>query len=270
MKRNKQRVYVLGAGPAGLLAAHAAIERGYDVQIFSKPGPSGIAAKSQLYGCQYLHAPVPTPHVAGPANKVVYTLSGTINGYRQKVYGATYHGTVSPDEYGPEVDHEAWDLRQVYDQMWQAYMYDIVPTELGPGQVSEMLETKPRLIISTIPAPALCVVEEHRFSSADIWAYGEAPGRRAPVEVPPFTVVCNGDPDRAWYRAANVYGHTTVEWPGRRKPPIDGVVAVSKPVSTDCNCWTASKRFVRAGRFGRWTKGVLVHEAYEQTLEMLR
>jgi hypothetical protein len=270
VKRHKKRVYVLGAGPAGLLAADAADALGYDVTVFSKPNPSGLVAKSQLYGCQYLHAPVPSPVLAGAPNQVTYTLQGEVAGYRDKVYGPSYHGAVSPDEYGTEVDHKAWDLRRVYEALWRNWQWDIVPVDIGPGQVHEMLDSKPHLLVSTIPAPQLCINTEHLFPEASVWAFGEAPNRISPVRVPPFTVQCNGEPDVGWYRAANVYGYTTVEWPARRKPPIDGVVRVAKPISTNCDCWCGNKRYLRAGRFGRWQKGVLVHEAYKEVYEWLR
>jgi hypothetical protein len=76
-----------------------------------------------------------------------------------------------------------------------------------------------------------------------------------------MTVQCNSNDAPRWYRAANVYGYSTVEWPAGPKPPWPGVVSVTKPLSTNCDCWVG-KRFHRVGRFGRWTKGVLVHEAF--------
>lgn len=268
----KRIVYVLGAGPAGLLAATAAEERGCEVLVFTRGGPGGQPAKSELYGCQYLHAPVPTDSIAGNPDRVRYLLDGTAAGYREKVYGERWQGQVSPDEYGPEENHMAWDLRAVYDELWEKWHYRMAVAELNAPLVQELLDKgKPYRMLSTVPAPALCGDDEHNFLAQQVWAFGEAPGRVSPVPCPPFTVVCNGDRDTGWYRVANVYGHTTVEWPGtRRQPPIEGVVKVQKPLRTDCECWIHNPAFRRLGRYGRWQKGVLVHTAYYDALEMTR
>lgn len=267
---SRKQIFVLGAGPAGLLAAEAAHERGYEVQVVSKPGPAGKPAKSQLYGCQYLHAPVPrTLPFAGHARKVDYMLVGSSDGYRDKVYGRDYIGPVSPDEFGPMQNHEAWDIRRVYDELWLRWSPSIMPVRITPQKVEEMLGYKVKHVLSTIPATMLCTDEEHKFPAAQIWAFGESPNRISPISIKPFTVVCNGEPGQAWYRAANVFGYTTVEWPASRKPPIDGVVPVFKPLRTDCDCWLKDSRFKRLGRFGKWQKGVLVHEAYEEALRLL-
>ena len=48
------RVVILGCGPAGLAAAKAATDLGRETVIVSQSD-----LPSMLYGCQYLHAPVP-------------------------------------------------------------------------------------------------------------------------------------------------------------------------------------------------------------------
>ena len=73
-------------------------------------------------------------------------------------------------------------------------------------------------------------------------------------------VECNGTRDVGWYRKATVFGHTTVEWPIRRKPPVKGVVTVRKPLSTNCDCWLNDRiPVLRVGRYGKWQKGYLTH-----------
>lgn len=272
--RKKKIVYVLGAGPTGLIIAEGAKMRGCEVLVFSRPGDSGRAAKSELHGCQYLHAPVPTPSLAGLPRTVRYTLTGTVEGYRAKVYGPSWQGRVSPDEYGDEQPHEAWDIRRVYDKLWQDWQYRIVPKDLDHTLVSSLLtHGRPHRMFSTVPAPALCRDKDHAFTVSGVWAFGErdapSPKPLSPVSCEPFTVVCSGNPDVGWYRVANVYGYTTVEWPARRKPPIDGVVQVRKPLATNCDCFLGHKGFLRVGRFGRWQKGVLVHHAYEEAMAAL-
>jgi hypothetical protein len=270
--KRRRIVYILGAGPAGLLAAEAAHLRGCEVLVFTRPSESGNPLKSELHGCQYLHAPLPSPDLAGDGHPVQYRLQGDVEGYRRKVYGARWRGEVSPDEYGSEEPHMAWDLRSVYDQLWDKWYWRLVPKHINAGTLDSLLtHGRPYRMLSTIPAPALCVYPEHQFVSEDVWAIGETPTQKPPVTCDPFTVLCNGEPDTGWYRVANVYGHTTVEWPGgRRKPPLEGVVRVQKPLTTDCDCWMYQSGYRRLGRFGQWQKGVLVHQVFNDAMETLK
>jgi hypothetical protein len=226
-------VLVLGCGPAGLMAAQAARDAGAEVLVLS------IRRKSQLYGCQYLHAPLGRYTPSEPV-KVTYLLQGTASGYREKVYGAGFAGPVSPEVLGDE--HLAWNLREAYDVLYHEWWAYIVDMPFRDG--------KP------------------------IWAMGDSPQQKVPVPVVKLAntdnaVICNGDMDTGWYRASHVWGYGTVEWPyrhERRKPPLTGVALVQKPISTDCDCHPG---VVRAGRYGKWQKGVLTHHAYEETYRLL-
>lgn len=276
IKRGKQerRVAILGAGPAGVLAAQAAYERGYDPVIFSRPplgDRTGEVAKSELHGCQYLHAPVPDPSFAGGAGTpVAYTIQGTAEGYRAKVYGPDARVQVSPDEYGNAHDHMAWDLRHVYDKLFARWQPKMRPMHITPEEVRIALGRGAWIrVLSTVPAPAICADPAHRFDVQPIWAMGQREdGPDLPFPCPPNTVICNGDRHTGWYRIANVFGMKTVEWPEGRKPPFKGVVRVEKPLATNCDCHV-KEGLVRIGRFGKWQKGVLVHTAYTETRALL-
>jgi hypothetical protein len=275
-KRKPAGVFVLGAGPTGLLAAHAAQSKGYNVTVFSKPDPrTNEAAKSELFGCQYLHAYIPELGMMDESgHHVRYLLDGPVDGYRRKVYGESWQGSVSPDEYGPEDSHMAWDLREAYDRLWERWHRSIVPMSIGPAQVENMLAVEPLIVVlNTIPAPSVCRDKQaHKFLVQNVYAMGTKDvtmaQARLPYYAPNMTVQCNGWRDTGWYRAATVFGYSTLEWPEGKRPPIEGVVPVSKPLSTDCTCWP-SNRMHRLGRYGRWTKGVLVHTAYFDTLKVL-
>lgn len=273
--RKQRRVTVLGAGPSGLLAAYAAHRRGFEVVVFSAPDQDGKVAKSELYGCQYLHAKIDGLYDTEKGTAVSYQLRGNSEDYRRKVYGEGWSGQVSPDEYGPEGSHQAWDLRLAYDRLWAwAAREDIlVSCRLTAANVTPIYGDRNNIIISSVPAPALCLApEEHKFVSQDIWAMGSLDDEdgRMPYCAPNFTVECNGEDAPRWYRAATVFGYSTLEWPGGVKPPITGVAAVQKPLRTDCDCRTGSKRWHRVGRYGRWEKGVLVHTAFDQIMEALK
>lgn len=257
------KVLVLGCGPAGLMAVHAASMLGHDVVCVSK------ARKSFMKGAQYLHAPIPLA-TARPTEPftVSYELRGSSSAYREKVYGRDYDGTVSPEDLTES--HDGWDIRETYDWLWETYgSFVFDDDDLGAvGRIPAVLNwAQADVVISTIPAPLLCQKNKmHLFNEAKIWStsgvddlWGE--------QCPDNTVICNAEDSPAWYRLARIQGHMTVEWPHSRKPPIPGLHEVSKPLSTTCTCF---RDIVRMGRYGRWQKGVLSHEAFFQTLELLQ
>lgn len=272
--RRFRRAAVLGCGPAGLFAAHGLVEAGYTVWILSKK------RKSHLYGAQYLHAPVPglTPVDADPI-EITYRLEGDVEGYRQKVYGAM-PVKVSPEAL--DMKHQGWDLRATYDAAWDRFQDDITHAELSPdalrggGRLGDWDLSKGGwdLIVNTVPLTEICYQRDlHQFHAARVWAYGDAPalGQLTPFRPEPGMVECNGTRDTGWYRASNIYGHATIEWPLNRKPPLSGVAEVTKPIYTDCNCYRDGSfpiRFVSLGRYGQWQKGVLTHHAYTQAVQL--
>jgi hypothetical protein len=255
-----QHVLILGCGPAGLFAAHAAECAGFKVQIASRK------RKSEMYGAQYLHNPI--PEVSEKEFTVEYRLEGTPQGYRQKVYGPGYRGTVSPVELGST--HQAWDIREAYDILWDHYVDKIVDTQFNhPEEVRAFLEAfrvgdKMAHYVSSIPAPLLCTEPGHGFTAQRVWSVGDAPERGifSPVVSERNTVTCSGDLLTSWYRKANILGYNTVEWPESKRPPIDGVSEVLKPISHNCTCLGYVHR---VGRYGHWTKGVLSDSAFYET-----
>lgn len=268
--RDKLTAAVLGCGPTGLLTAHGLVtgaeERGIDLKllIFS------AKRKSELYGCQYLHKPIPGLRL--PWERVQYKLVGSIDGYRRKVYGDEEDVAVSPELL--ETSHTAYDIRAAYDQLWKLYEPAVTDYFFSQGSWAlldrRLWEDGIGLVFSSLPAPVLCQENQAgeasgcTFSSQQVWAMGDAPalGRWAaiPATVPPRTIVCNGDPMTEWYRASHVFSHGTIEWPEQITPPR-GASRVSKPLKTSCRC---NPHVIRVGRYGRWEKGVLAHTAFEQ------
>jgi hypothetical protein len=264
----KPSVAVLGCGPAGLAAAHAATVAGCDVRIFSKK------RKSELFGAQYLHRPIPGMTSTAP-RRVTVTLWGTHDGYRARVYGAQAAQVPKVSTEDLEESHDAWDIRTTYDNLWDAYKRNITSMPLDGSSMTSLLhDCGFDLLFSTVPAPVLCRTD-HTFLSQDVFAIGDAPEReqwlateRAP-DVGEGRLVCNGLPLGAaspdWYRVARVFGHTTIEYPLDVDPGLVVQAArVRKPITTNCDCWPEAQRL---GRYGEWKKGVLVHHAYEEALE---
>jgi hypothetical protein len=260
-----ERVVVLGCGPAGIFAAHAAAQAGKAVVIYSRK------RRSEMYGAQYLHSPIPGLTTKPPV-AVDYTLIGTAEEYAQKVYGDDRPSFVSPASLLGE--HKAWDIREAYYEGWTRYYEFIVNVELIDGNafttnhyfgqegIWDAYNDPHTQIVSTIPAPSLCM-RQHQFKARKIWAAGEAPERGQFIDfsVPANTIICNGEVAPSWYRASNIFGYKTIEWPfGGMKPPVENITDITKVISTNCDCWLP--KVWRAGRQGTWDKSVLSHHAY--------
>lgn len=252
------KIAVLGCGPAGMFATHAAVGMGCSVDIFSKP------RKSFMRGAQYLHKPI--PGLSTDPFKIDYRLVGSVEGYREKVYGDDPDIPVSPQSLVGV--HDAWDIREAYDNAWSEYGHRVRDLDVASFKGFEFLDDiveKYDMVISTIPAKVMCYMEErHKFTSEKIWstdfvkhvgAFEDKLGEPIPDNI----VICSGEPDDWWYRQSRIQGYENTEFPISRKPKADKVWEVEKPVSTDCNCWPEIRRL---GRYGAWRKGVLSHEAF--------
>lgn len=260
-------IVVFGSGPAGLMATQGAADA--FTQNYAGGAPLNVAVlsqgvKSSLYGAQYLHAPIPrvTP---GDSMVVGYQLRGEPDDYRRKVYGSMWNGTVSPEDLTEQ--HRAWDIRATYDKLWESWSSAINKANIDPIAVRNMLNDPrpPDLVINSIPRPALCH-QGHAFGATEIWAAGDAPelGITIPYQCPRNMVVCNGEDNPSWYRMSNVFGRTTVEWPGSiPKVPVNTAARVRKPTQHNCDCWAESS-ILHVGRYGEWSKGVLSHTAYHK------
>jgi len=258
----QKKIAVFGTGPAGLAVGWAALRKNYRVRFFSKD-----FNKSVLNGCQYLHAEIPgiPDRYKVECCDINYRLVGTVDGYRRKVYGPEYDGTVSPMELSGI--HKAWDIRATYNALWDLiidspYIDRITQADISHEWIAEtwhyMMQGRYDMVISTIPAPALCN-GKHAFTSRKIRAVGyELPAEQQNIM---SEVVCDGTMDNSWYRQASVFGYRTIEWPGYEDVVHNKVVTVRKPVSHECTCYPD---IIRLGRYGAWRKGILVHHVFQE------
>lgn len=259
------RAAVLGCGPAGLAAAWATLmNTNYDIVIVSKKWEPSIQ-----YGCQYLHAPI--PGFENVSNVTVgYSLRGTPEQYRRKVYGDAWEGKVSPEDFVGR--HQAWDIRETYRLMWELFdstanlsdsRVSTAEIDVKRGDLRAVDNLEVDKIISTIPANSLCRDFSHEFVRHIIYANGDVEQSKMFDNF----VLCDGTAEMDWYRVANVFGYRTVEWPSSPDKQIPDAIRVTKPLSTNCNC---HGDVIRVGRYGEWSKGVLVHEVYNKVLEALK
>ncbi len=256
-------VIVLGCGPAGLAVAHAYTVAGHAIQVISNK------ARSPIAGTQYLSAPIKGVTPENPVAIVEYITRGTHQQYRDKVYTKVKNdavlGPVSPAALPQE--QPAWDMRVAYDHLWRMYEEDILDMPIRGSVVAEMRSSPAfrgaNLVVSTIPAPALCINPQHYFYSQPVYI---APGYMG--SIPDNTVICNGESTPSWYRTSRVFGHGYTEWPDRKKPPVTAVRRVEKPIATNCDCWqNVNQPINRVGRFGAWKKGILIGDVYNEAVE---
>lgn len=250
-----KRVVVLGCGPAGLLAAHAASLELADVTIFSVKQPSFIS------GAQFLHKHI--PGITGtPDGNVLFIKYGSREGYAKKVYGDP-KTPVSWDLWENATARPAWSMRMAYNFLWAMYRHGIKHYEIrSPEDVRKLEALDADLYVSSIPAYMLCNSNEHFFEAVPMWI-ATSPN----LDVPLNTIVYNGDPSVEWNRASNLFGHKSVEY--SCDPEINGgrVIEGRKPTGHNCDC---AARWIRVGRFGSWKRGVLVHHAFEEVRDALQ
>lgn len=255
-------IAILGCGPAGLLAAHAAHLSGKPFVIFSR------TQKSNLGGAQFLHQRI--PYIADEYPYLIDIVAeGTRAGYRQKVYGVTEDKV--PFVSFPErayTTQKAWNLVVAYQRMWEIYHPAMVETELSAAWIKDN-ERKFKHIFSTVPAPAICMTNSgminqvHMFYSQRIGVHPEA----IDPSIEDGTIRYDGTKDRSWYRQSKLFGVGGTEYPEGVKPPVTPLIVARKPLMTNCNCFP---KVIRLGRFGQWKKGVLTHDAFNGAKEVLR
>jgi hypothetical protein len=276
------KVAVLGCGPAGLLAAHGAALCGHNVTIFSKK------QKSPMQGAQYMHIEIPDIRLPEPGI-INYTLVGSVENYRKKVYkSGDTDITVSPQQY--QGVHKCWDLRLTYAMLWGRWSRSIVDHVITHESLTKIV-SRYDFVFSTIPAQSLCLHQYangpgHEFSYVPVWIdnmwSGPLPQEDPELWVGNNLVICNGLnvnkgsrgslARTGWYRTSHIYHHTNTEWtspdfiPDDRSHPPGRIWRVRKPIGTNCDCWPT---IIRAGRYGKWTKGVLTHQAFEQAVKTL-
>lgn len=257
------KIIILGCGPAGLLAAHAARQQKYQPLIISKKQPSKIG------GAQYLHRPILGVTGLEPDGVIDFRKCGTATGYAKKVYGRSRQTSWDQFQAGP---HQCWNLRAAYNRLWGEFEPNIVDMEITPVRLARLLESEIFAgVISTLPLKALCVQQNHWFKEKEVWISEDANVLTASADrlrwderLPDNAIIWNGSPEVRWYRQSCIFGFPGTEWP--MNPMDRKVVKVTKPLSTNCNCWPT---MIKVGRYGQWKKGVLTHHAYEDTIKSL-
>jgi hypothetical protein len=246
----RKSVAVLGCGPAGLLAAYRLASEGFHPFIYSdRKAPSFIA------GAQFLHVPIEGLTRPEPDAVITFAKAGTREGYATKVYGSP-DAPCSWDEF-PTGEAPAWSLREINAKLWGRFSNHVSVARIKPEDVAFLVRTF-RMVVSTIPAQSLCYrPRHHEFTGAKVWIRHQAPEGLENV------IAYNGLPTVPWYRASNIDGEGFTEY----GHAVQNAASGTKPLSNTCDCFP---EVVRAGRFGRWEKGVLVHDVLDTVESALR
>jgi hypothetical protein len=257
------KIAVIGAGPAGLLAAHAVERMGHEPVIYAP------AKKSDVLKAQCLWGEIPGLNVE-PLRLLVRKL-GEGTRYAKRLYGQETAET-SWDAITPGA-HTVWPLDKVYDELWLRYGGEITDGFLTKPALSEVLHNYP-VVFCTAPLNHLCYDEGHTFVGIST----SIDRHRVDPHVPPQMVMNGTEVFREeddWFRQTVSRGELVTEfsnWSGFIFRGESGL----KPVKTDCNCWQNEKKvgsrprqLHRLGRFGKWSKGVQNHQAFDEAVAIM-
>lgn len=276
--RQKLDLAIIGSGPAGLLAAHAAVQTGHNPIIYSRK------VKSQIFGAQFLHRHIPGITPLAPELEIAIMKVGTREGYAQNVYGDPTH-PVSWDKF-QEGDIVGWDLKKAYDALWDLYQDRIFDVQLAPESMNYFFE-KYNNVYTTVPATVWCHRRnDHEFARQDIVVRHGHGDHLIPNVNDNSMMYYNGFPPDgsvgdtigpSWYRFSQInlyqaweYRAKGEEWIPVVGDALPGQVIQSgfKPQGTNCDCLPGS--FKKLGRFGRWQRDVLTHHVYEEAFNALQ
>lgn len=251
------KVIVIGCGPAGLAAAHAAVGLGAEVKV--------IAPKrmSPQHGPLLLQRPIPginNDHPDGTIHQRV--IGGSILDYRYKLYGDINIG-INGDILRPQ--YHAWDHRKTYETLWELYS-GLVEDRMVTSRELSRMHYQADLVVSTANAQSLCGNHGTLGKGPHHFLYKEVavtPEFSYPDQ-PDNTIIFNGGDEYAWVRSSRVLGVPVTEWRIGHHPV--GARVIRKPIETDCSCYP---HVLRTGRFGAWKNETWIDTAYWDTYSAL-
>lgn len=246
----KERAAIIGCGPAGILTCHAAILHGVTPVVYAP-----AVVPSRQHGAQYLHSYIPEADLDSPF-VLTYNKYGTEEGYQRKIYGDK--PVQSSWKKFPEGPVVAWDLGSMYRRLFDRYALLINEATVTANDLPQLVEDFD-FVVNTAPLDSIAPMGEYKCEY--VWI--------APFDtygVPRNTINYFGDDDVEWYRASNINGVCSTEWPGGIPQPVAGAVKVAKPLEAE----VSTPGIWRLGRYGQWKKGVLVDQVFTQASEIFQ
>jgi hypothetical protein len=238
------KVVILGTGPDGLLAAHAADMAGVKFTLYGSRTPA------EILGAQYLREPI--PGMTLETALIEHNLEGDLKDYWHKAFGIEsndplwFNGANVTENPGLGGDIEvpgnrswteyAWNLRECYERLWAAYANEIYQinnenrsSRIHPESPFVAETLKPfDLVINTWPRPKWAGPGDV-FERRTLW---RMTGTEVPIQLKADnTIIYDATKDVGLSSMAKVFGHSAIEWPGGHKPPIDNLASVEVPIS---------------------------------------
>lgn len=252
------KVVVIGCGPAGLAAAHAAVGLGAEVEVIAPK------EKTPQRGPLLIQRPIPGINTSHPDATIHQrVIGGSILDYRYKLYGdinIAINGNILEPQY------HAWNHFKTYERLWAMYSGLIIDRRVTPGELL-LMQDSVELVVSTASAKDMCY--RNQILSYHHTKVGQHNFRYAPVRVTPEcsypdqpdnTIIFNAGNTEQWVRSSRIFGNEVTEWPAELAP--ERARLILKPISTDCDCFP---RVLRTGRFGKWKNETWVDTAYWDT-----
>jgi hypothetical protein len=262
-----KRVTILGAGPSGMMAAHAAGQLGFEIDIIDRDPDRDRKSNGIFFlhdDCELgLKSTTLEQRLIGP----VKSTEQITQAYGKKVYGSDVAKlSVMNAIYDSAV--LAYNAGEAMELLWDFYGSRLqIKTIQGIDDIKEF----DGLVISTIPAPVLFPELNFNFVDTTI-EYWDAESLN----------VCfyNINEHTPWYRYSSLFGQTVVEF-GKdmfipkssttfaesRQRKYTQVTKVTKVIDGDP--LPNIKNLFCVGRFGAWDKTQLTHTVYNKTLDYL-
>jgi hypothetical protein len=256
-------VIVVGCGPAGLAAAHAASGLGASIEIIA---PKKMTPQE---GPLLIQRPIPginTDHPDGTIHQVV--IGGSILDYRYKLYGDINIG-INGDQLKPH--YHAWRHNETYQKLWDMYENAVLDYKLTTREMRHIHE-QADLVVSTASSRSMCTLD-HKFLYKEVvvtsdYSYPDQPDNTIIFNACTEDIFPDTYPselygrDARWVRSSRIFGVPVTEWPFCKEPADRPSRLIRKPIGTDCNCYP---QILRTGRFGAWKNEVWCDTAYWDT-----
>ena len=254
-------ICILGAGPSGMMAAHAAVNNGYDIHILDKD-PDKTRRNSGVY---YLHSQCDLALSSTILHQRVIgdkdmPQEEVLEAYRKKVYGDLDVGSSSILEARYNPDIEVYNSSEAIEHLWQMYGHTIQKYTIGSMFHLKVFREDYVGVVSTIPAEIL-------FPESNLYSI--------PAYVHPSTspmqesfIYYNVSKTIPWYRCSAVFGSFVAEYSSEvdKKEEYKTVVKViGKDKPLPVHDWLIS-----TGRYGAWDKSFLTDTVYRHVTGELR
>jgi hypothetical protein len=258
------QVAILGAGPAGMMAAHAVARNGHEPVLFAE-----YRLPSHVNHDMFILKPF--PGVGSPHSSVWYDKIGRPEGYAEKCYG-NEDAPTSWERIGSG-SGSIWWLSEVYDSLWSMYHVQVMAKLITDDVIEDIKDDYP-LVISTLPATAICRdLEGHLFGAVDTWLARDESDYQLTRQRVDNYLAYNGSLEPGWYRYSSLRGIRTWEYASDPLLVYPREIGEGTPILTGkkftdntCSCHPGVHR---VGRWAQWKRGVLNHHPYEQTTAIL-